>query len=105
MDRSIQHAWQAQIHAVDLAAIQLLRRIQPWDGFTDELPILRVLQRNIRGRREACRRFRNLAKAGAAPAWPMGDDAIGRAAFARRNTLRLGSSFSEPEICHKSFSR
>ena len=89
-DGGIQHAGQAQIHAIDLAAIKLFRRIQPRDGFAGDFPALRILQGNIRGRCQPRGRFRHLAEAGAAPAWAVGDDAIGHAAFAGRNTPAIG---------------
>ena len=97
LDGGIEHARQLEVHAIDQAAIDFRRGVEPGEGVADQLPGRGGLQRHIGGggRREAARGQRHAAETRAASARAMGDDAIRRRAFAHRHAPALRRSLHQ----------
>ena len=81
LDRGVEHPGQLQVHAVDLGAGQLVHRVEALHRLADELPVLRVLERHVRGRRQLGGGLRDLAVRGRAARGPVRDHAVGGAAL------------------------
>ena len=56
LDRGVEHAGQLQVDAVDLRAGHLVERVEALHRLADDLPVLRVLERHVRRRRQLARR-------------------------------------------------
>ncbi len=63
----VEHAWQLQIHAVDLRAIELVARVQTLERLARERPVLWILERDLGRRTQLGRSICEAAVAGAAP--------------------------------------
>ena len=66
LDRRAQHAGEFQIEAVDVRAGELGRGVEPLERLTGDLPVLRVLERDILRRLDLGGRLSDLAESGGA---------------------------------------
>src|SRR5881396_1138419 len=87
LDRGAQHARQLEIDRIDLAAVQLVGRVQALHGLAGDLPVLRVLELDALriGGCEVRRRDGDPAVGRAALGSGVRDDAVGDGELACRN--------------------
>ena len=90
LDRGIEHAGQLEVGAVNLLAGEFVHRVETLDAFADELPVLRVLERNILRCLKLGGRLCDLAKGDAAIARRVRDDAVGCNALGGRDFPFIG---------------
>src|SRR5207344_2280201 len=94
-DGGVQHAGQVNVDGVDRLARDLVRNIQPPLPGTDQLPVLRILQRDLcRGRHIGGVRG-DTAEGRGASARTMGDDAVGGGTFLGGHVPRGGGGRNE----------
>src|SRR5262249_27929637 len=73
------------VDAVDQFAIDLVCGVEPLRWFAGYFPVLRVLEFDLLGRIELCRRLRNLAKSRRLAGRPVRYDAVGGVALLSRD--------------------
>ena len=97
LDGGVEHARQLQIDGKDLAAVELVRGVEPFQRLAGDLPVLWLLQLDGLGIRR--REFRgsggDLAVADRALARAVGNDAVGYREFAGRDIPLLGGGLQQ----------
>src|SRR5262249_36010636 len=82
LDRRAQHARQLEVDAVDLLAGHFGRGVEPFERLAGDLPVLRILERDLLRRLDLRSRFGDLPEGRRAAGQPMRDHAV------RSNALR-----------------
>src|ERR1700716_775908 len=95
LDRGIEHARQLDVDAVRHLAGDLVSGVEALDAFADELPVLRILQLDVRRRLEPGCGFDPLAIGRRASGRRMGDDAVGGGTFRSRYLPIIRSSLDQ----------
>ncbi len=85
LDRSVQHAGQLDVRAIDLLAVELVDRVEPLHRLAGDGPVLRILEGDVLRRLDLRRRLGHLAVGRAASGGRMRDHALGDLAVRRRH--------------------
>src|SRR5262249_17327857 len=101
LDRGVEHAGQFDVDAVDGLARDLVVRVEPFDALADDLPILRVLERDLSRRLNLGGGFRHLAVGGGAAGRLVRDHAVRRAHLGYRHFPLIGSGLLEHLAGHR----
>ncbi len=81
LDRRVEHPGHRQIHPVDLLARRLVDRVEAREALAGDLPVLRILERDVGRRRDLGGRRGDLAVADAAAGRLVRDHAVRDGAF------------------------
>src|SRR5262249_12538323 len=95
LDRGVEHAGQLDVDAVNRRARDLVGRIETLHTLADQLPVLRVLQLDVRGWYDLRSNLGDLAIARGSAGWRMRDDAVGSGAFGGRHFPFIGGGLDQ----------
>src|SRR5262249_46994283 len=76
LDRRHHHGWKLDVEAVELRAVGLGQRVESFQRFARNRPILRIFERDVLGRLELAGGVRDLTVGRRAPARLVGNDAV-----------------------------
>ena len=95
LDRGVEHAGQLDVGAVDHRTRRLVDGIEPLDALADDLPVLGILQLDVRRRLELRRGLNHLAVGRGLARRRVGDDAVGGGAFRGRHLPFVGGRLDQ----------
>ncbi len=100
-DRRVEHSRQFHVDPVNHLAGGLVERVETLQRFAGDLPVARVLERNVGGRREFRRGLGDLAVGCRAAGRGMGDNALFNPAFGGRELPVLGGRLDQHMTRHR----